>query len=129
MATRSWEKHKVNGITVRVKRLGNHRIEVALSDRKKDLQAMVCKLIGETSYADDVEHTRQGNLECRLLPGGRMNFNQLIQKVVNLTVRAIERYEKKMTTAQSHARRHKKRHTKQYRNRQPLRGRSAPVTT
>lgn len=110
------EKYTVRGVTVRLKHLGHHRIEVITSDRKKELQHTLFKTIRNTAYTEETDHNRYGNLECRLLPSDKMSFKQLIQKVVNLIVRCIERYEKKMASAQSTPPRKKQRSKKQYRN-------------
>ncbi len=113
---RTLEKYTVRGVTVRIRRLGHHKIEVITSDRAKELQKTLFKTIRNTGYTEQTEHTKLGNLTCRMLPKDEMSFNQLIQKVVNLIVRGIERYEKRMAGVQSSPTSRKKRHSKQYRN-------------
>jgi hypothetical protein len=127
---KSLEKYHVNNTTVRLKRLGNHRIEIVTSDRKKELQETLFKTIRNTGYTDDkTEHTERGNLICRLLPTTKMSFNKLIEKIVNLIVRGVERYEKKykkeiVPTQSSHVVRHVKK-----RKRNPNYQKRIPVTT
>lgn len=117
--TKSWEKHTVRNRTMRVKRLGGQKIEVVTSDLKKELQIKLFRTIRNTGYTRQTEHTKHGNLRCRLLPNDEMSFNELIAKVINLIVRGIERYEKKMASAQSSVPPSRRR-KKNYRNRPAL---------
>lgn len=120
MPAQALEKYGRNDTTVRLKRLGQHKIEVVMSDRKKELQEILRRTVTNTSYTSETERTKRGNLVCRLLPNAKMSFNQLIQKVVNLIVRSIERYEKKhkkeTTFAQSRAVHRAQKSAKRYPN-------------
>lgn len=114
------EKHKVRDTVVRIKRLGECRIEIITSDRKKELQMKLFKSIRNVDYTSQVEHTKLGNLTCRLESSKEMSFNQLVEKIVNLIAPKIERYEKRMSSTEPSTHGQKKKGAKGYRNRPAL---------
>jgi hypothetical protein len=95
LPVKSWEKHSVNGETVRVKRLGHCYIEVLTSNRKRELQQDLCDAVAGASYTADTEPVEGGNFTCQLLPAIGSSFTELINKIVDLIVCRIEHYEKK----------------------------------
>jgi hypothetical protein len=95
LPVKPWEKHSVNGETVRVKRHGHCYIEVLTSDRKGELQQEIREAVANASYTADTEPVEGGNFRCQLLPTKGSSFSELINKIVDLIVRRIERYEKK----------------------------------
>jgi hypothetical protein len=128
------EKHTVNGIPVRIRRLGDHRIEVITSDRKKELQRKLCNAIDGANYTGDVRHdTDSGNITCRLLTTVKMTFNKLIGKIVRLFVECVESYASSVasnsTSDKTSHRPGPKRRSRRYYKRHHISPEQNPVTT
>lgn len=90
--------HTVDGETVRTRRLGNRRLELITSDRKKDIQQAVHKAIDGASFTSETEHDDKGNVTCRLPDNFKMSFEKFISKVVNLFIGCVKRYKERMAT-------------------------------
>lgn len=95
MPVKSWVKYSANGKSVRVKQLGHGYVEILTSGRKKALQEDLCDAVAGAGYTEGTELIKGGNLICRLLSTSGMSFPELINKLVDLIVCRIERYEKK----------------------------------
>jgi hypothetical protein len=94
----SLQVHTVDGETVRTRRLVDRRLELITSDRKKDIQLDVHKTIGEATFTSEIEHDDRGNVTCRLPDNAQMAFQKFIEKIVELFVGCVKRYEKNAAT-------------------------------
>ncbi|HVX48452.1 MAG TPA: hypothetical protein VHA05_03815 [Candidatus Saccharimonadales bacterium] len=130
MSVKSLEKHTVDGITVRVKRLGDHRIELISSDKKKGFQESLFDAVCAVRFTTETERTNRGNIACRLLPTARTSFNKLVESIVKLFVSCLKSYESMATEStdeqtdspppsRQRSRRYQKRHKQKYRNKAP----------
>lgn len=134
MSVISLEKHpvQVNGETVfvRLKRLGNHEIELITSDLKEKLRQKLFKAINAVAYTVDTEVTDKRNITCRLITTLKKNFNRLISKIVRLFGKHVESHEEEPTeeptleqtepsTTKKRSRRYYKRHKPRYTNGPP----------
>ena len=141
MSVQTLEKHTVNGITVRIKRLGDHRIELISSDRKKEFQEELFDAVGAARYTTETERTNRGNIACRLRPTPKTTFLKLVKRIAKLFVSCIESYTESTANEptpeqidspplrKKHSNRYHKRHKRQqYRNHTPTRT-ALPSTT